>query len=545
MGSLPNGTTIAFDLVGNFTRAQSVLTAPNTYIVSLVVSWLTTSGTVPDTAADKPISLTIANSTIKAGVKVYGIVGGVATLLGTATQDGTVTVAITSDPEVVVVSTKPNSPTGVSATSNATAQSIVTWTAPSDGGSSITGYTVTSSGGQTCTTATTSCTVSSLANGTFYTFTVIATNSNGTSAASASASATTAGKPGAPTSVSATAGATRQSVIAWTAPSSDGGSTITGYTATANGGANCTTTSTTCTITGLADGTTYTFTVTATNTFGTSDPSTSASAKTADAAGSGGGGGSSAPEPSAPAESAPSAPVKSNVTIAPPVTVIGDKDAKVVAVEILVPTPGIDTKPVVLKVDALSETFIANVKIADGKLVLTAETGFSGKRIVTVSITENGANRFVQVPLTVLPEVVTKPVLTPTSSSKSVIRWGVSPNANTYTVFLDGKRVCSTSATSCTVNKILGPDSVVEVISNGGDRTVSDKVEADFKQTAPVVVTRIVSATITKGTLTKVDTKALDKVVALINNQGFTSIVISNITTTKKTDALAAARITA
>jgi hypothetical protein len=45
--------------------------------------------------------------------------------------------------------------------------------------------------------------------------------------------------------------------------------------------------------------------------------------------------------------------------------------------------------------------------------------------------------------------------------------------------------------------------------------------------------------------LSKVDTKALDKVLTLIKTQGFETIVISEITTTKKTAPLAAARIIA
>lgn len=280
-GALPNGTVVNFDLVGDYTRAQSVLAASKTYIISLIVSWLTTSGTVPDTASDKPISMTVANDTIKTGSSVYAIISGVSTLLGTATQDGTVTVSITSDPEVVIVTSKPSPPTSVAATSNGAALSEVSWTAPSDGGSAISRYNVTSSGGQTCTTSTTSCTVDTLSTGTSYTFTVTATNINGTSLPSAAATARTAGKPGAPTSVIASEGAIKESLLSWVAPSADGGSSITGYTATANGGAFCSTASTSCTVTGLSDATTYTFTVTATNALGTSDASSTATASTA------------------------------------------------------------------------------------------------------------------------------------------------------------------------------------------------------------------------------------------------------------------------
>ena len=112
-GSLPNGTIVNFDLVGDYSRAQSVLASSKTYIISVVVSWLTTSGTVPDTASDKPILMTVTNDTIKTGASVYSIISGVSTLLGTATQDGTVTFAIVSDPEIVIVSSKPSAPTGV------------------------------------------------------------------------------------------------------------------------------------------------------------------------------------------------------------------------------------------------------------------------------------------------------------------------------------------------------------------------------------------------------------------------------------------------
>jgi hypothetical protein len=225
------------------------------------------------------------------------------------------------------------------------------------------------------------------------------------------------------------------------------------------------------------------------------------------------------------------------------VTVVGDKDAKVISIDIQPASTAAGAKPPVIKLDAASEKFIAEVKVVDGKLVLTPETGFSGKKTVTVTITENGVDRIVQIPLTVLPETVTKPVLTPTASNRSTIRWTASPNATTYTVFLNGKRVCSTSASSCSVSRVLGPDAVIEIISNGGDRTVSEKIEADFRQSNPVAITRLVSATITKATLTKVDTKALDKVIALIKVQGFRTVVISEITTTSKTKALAAARI--
>jgi Domain of unknown function (DUF1929)/Fibronectin type III domain/Glyoxal oxidase N-terminus len=94
--------------------------------------------------------------------------------------------------------TAPAAPTGVSASAG-DSSALVTWTAPSNGGSPITSYTITpyiGSAAQPATTVTgsppaTSGTVSGLANGTAYTFTVSAANAVGGGPASAASNAVT------------------------------------------------------------------------------------------------------------------------------------------------------------------------------------------------------------------------------------------------------------------------------------------------------------------------------------------------------------------
>ena len=95
------------------------------------------------------------------------------------------------------------------------------------------------------------------------------------------AGSATATVPDAPTGVTATAGR-GEATVSWTAPASNGGAEITGYTVTASpGGATCTTTgATSCTVPGLTNGTAYTFTVTATNSAGTGTASAASASVT-------------------------------------------------------------------------------------------------------------------------------------------------------------------------------------------------------------------------------------------------------------------------
>ncbi len=181
-------------------------------------------------------------------------------------------------PQAAAAATAPDAAANVAATAGNTQASVAFSTPNNTGGSAITSYTVTPYIGTTAQTPVTGTgspiLVSGLTNGTAYTFTVTATNSIGVGAVSAtSAAVTPLLVPDAPTIGTATvSGATV--TVPFTAPASNGGSTITSYTVTSNprGGVGTLTQagSGTITVTGLISGNAYTFTVKATNANGSS-----------------------------------------------------------------------------------------------------------------------------------------------------------------------------------------------------------------------------------------------------------------------------------
>ena len=264
----PTGVTAT---AGN-AQASVAFTAPTSTGGSAITGYTVTSS---------PGSITVAGSA--SPIVVTGLTNGTAyTFTVKATNAAGASVASTASSSVSPQATAPGAPTGVSAALG-NALAIVSFTAPaSNGGSVVTGYTVTSSpGGITGTGSASPIVVTGLTNGTAYTFTVTATNAAGTGAAStASASITPITVPGAPTGASATAG-NGQASVAFTAPGSTGGSAITGYSVTSSpGGITGTGSASPIVVTGLTNGTAYTFTVKATNAAGASVASTASSSVT-------------------------------------------------------------------------------------------------------------------------------------------------------------------------------------------------------------------------------------------------------------------------
>ncbi len=203
--------------------------------------------------------------------------------------EGPSVVSPASDPVTPTApSTVPDAP-GPPTVAAGNAQIVVSFTAPADGGSPITGYgaTCTSSNGgvtQTDPGPSSPITVAPLTNGKTYTCIVVATNGIGSGAASPPSDPVTpaapASVPGAPAAPTIVAG---DSVITVTfsAPSSNGGSAITGYTATcsASGGVTGTTSGAGSPIVvgGLTNGSSYTCRVFASNGVG-DGPASGASA---------------------------------------------------------------------------------------------------------------------------------------------------------------------------------------------------------------------------------------------------------------------------
>ena len=190
-----------------------------------------------------------------------------------------------SSPVGVPLSSKPGAPTGVTATFQGELM-VVSWISPiTDGGSPITSYTATISGGTNpiiCQSTTLTCSASGTITGTNYSITVTATNAKGTSTSSSSISiGVPTAVPGAPTNVAVQPTGDSTLTVNWQSPVFTGGAAISNYIATLTGNGavfQCTTKSTSCQINGLTNGVTYNAAVIAVNSVGNSLQSTGSSA---------------------------------------------------------------------------------------------------------------------------------------------------------------------------------------------------------------------------------------------------------------------------
>jgi hypothetical protein len=230
LATTPDGGFLIADFFGNRVRRVSPTGVITTVAGTGALAVLRNGDGGPATAAN--IDLPFAVALTPSGGFVFSEEGNAAVRFVDSAFAGAVPPPATAVPAAPTI--------GAATFGNASA--TVRWTAPStDGGSAITGYLVRvldGTGAQVgalrpADATATSLVVTGLTNGTSYRFQVAATNAVGTGPNSAlSAVVMPATVPGAPvigTAASGTAGGTVTATANWNAPTTNGGSAVTGY----------------------------------------------------------------------------------------------------------------------------------------------------------------------------------------------------------------------------------------------------------------------------------------------------------------------------
>ena len=504
INALPAGTIVRGYLVTDPATAtpSGVIPIVHNPVIAMVLAWQAPDGTVPSTDTGTAISLTITNDTIKQGAKIYNVLAGVSTYIGTATSDGTITVPITDDPLIVVVTTKPDEPTSVVATAGEDRQSVVSWSAPiADGGSPITSYTVTSSGGQTCSSATTTCTVTSLNNGSSYTFTVKATNLLGVGAQSTASASITVG----------------------TTPSGGGGNSPAQEPAP------------------------------------TVEPKVVSNIDTATVQAA------LVAEKKAEREKLQIKVARDQKTylelFSSVTTVVASSSALISNQKsgTLLNTKNetIDSsQSAILKISAqeisLSGTVVeelktrAKITISTAGVSVTPVAGFTGLLVVPVVGIVDGVETVVLNKIVVNPEPPVARSFGPTSINQSSIAWAPSTSQTVgYVVTVNGKKICQTAANICPIAQLIGPKSVVTITALGNDQTASEPVVIPYSATTPIPALKVNFA-VGSSILSQAQQSEIRSIARVIEDQGFTRLVVHGFTdstgSAKLNKSLSAAR---
>jgi hypothetical protein len=233
----------------------------------------------------------IATTTVAAGAtptaqtRTYATAGSktiTTTLSHASTSVGIPDIVLTTN---ITVYTVPGSPTSLTATTASSSQINLSWTAPAYVGSGTVTYQLYRGATLLYNSTGTSFNDTGLSANTSYSYTVYATNTWGQGGVSNTASATTSANiPGTPTSFGASTQSESQINLSWSYPSSNGGSSITGYQIYRDGALIASPAGSsfinTYNDTGLAFETAYSYSIYAVNAIGSSASPATASATT-------------------------------------------------------------------------------------------------------------------------------------------------------------------------------------------------------------------------------------------------------------------------
>jgi uncharacterized repeat protein (TIGR02543 family) len=177
---------------------------------------------------------------------------------------------------------------------------------------------------------------------------------------------------------------------------------------------------------------------------------------------------------------------------------------------------------------------ITQVNVVNNEVAVQARPGFSGKTTVTITVAQAEEVSTITADVIVLPLPVTNPVVRVVSEDRARIQWIRSPNAVTYEVTQNGKLLCTTSRTICTVTEPVAENAPVQIRALGRDQTESTAkqatyVDAKIPQVVPEVAL-VVNFDTAKYNLDAEDRRLIRAFAAEVVKFGFKEVDISGHT---------------
>jgi outer membrane protein OmpA-like peptidoglycan-associated protein len=170
------------------------------------------------------------------------------------------------------------------------------------------------------------------------------------------------------------------------------------------------------------------------------------------------------------------------------------------------------------------------IKASASEISVTPVRGFTGILVVPVAATIDGVETVVLNKVIVNPAPPVAQKFAPTAINKSAIAWA--PSASqvlSYEVAVNGKTICQTTATSCPVDALIGPNSKVTLTAQGNDKTVSTAVVVPYVATKPIPALKVNFA-VGSSILSSVQKIEIRVVSRVIDAEGFTKLVVSGFT---------------
>jgi outer membrane protein OmpA-like peptidoglycan-associated protein len=189
---------------------------------------------------------------------------------------------------------------------------------------------------------------------------------------------------------------------------------------------------------------------------------------------------------------------------------------------------------------AVSDEFKSRalITVTSGGISVKPVAGFTGTLVVPVVGLVDGVETVVLNKVVVNPAPPVAQSFGPTSIKQSTIAWTPSTSQTVgYLVAVNGKKVCQTSGNSCPLAELIGPKSVVTITALGNDQTVSIPVVIPYSANAPIPALKVNFA-LGSSVLSPAQKREIRSISQVINTQGFTRLVVNGFTDSRGSVAL-------